>query len=197
MRLSMLSRRLTLLAPLLPALAVVKAVAVPLNTGSGLGVHEQSHVPPNGVPILSKRLQNTWQSFLGPDGWQVSYVTYAHLVPIQAAAFGLQDLYSTIAVSAFTNQWALQPPSNAIVITVGSFTLTLASNEKIPWALLHAFAARMWTISAMGFTPGYTITFESPNGTKLKATLSVEGFSKDALNPSKGAPPPKPNPAPG
>ena len=131
-------------------------------------------------PGLHKRLQNQWQSFLAPDGWKVSYITFVHFIPIQMAAYGLQGLYQTVMVQAVANQMTEQTPSNAIVITIGSFTLTLASNQKIPWALLQAFAARMWTLTGMGFTPGYTISFVSPSGTILRATLRVSERGENA-----------------
>lgn len=127
-------------------------------------------------PVLGKRLQDTWQNFLTPNEWKISYITFAHFIPIQLAAIGLQNLYEAVMVSALAHQLASEVPSNVVVITIGNFTLTLRSNEKIPWALLQALAASMWTLSSMGFTSGYTIVFNSPNGTSMTATLSVRGM---------------------
>ena len=51
------------------------------------------------------------------------------------------------------------------------------SNEEIPWAVVQAFAARMWAMTALGFTPGYSLTFVSPSGTELRVSLQVRGIA--------------------
>jgi len=129
---------------------------------------------------LHKRLENQWQSFLALGGFQVSYITFAHFIPIQVAAFGLQELYQAVQITALANQITEEEVSNAVFITIGSFTLTLSSDQKIPWALLHAFAARMWEITGAGFTPGYTILFRGPSGAVLRADLRVSRVGRGA-----------------
>ncbi|KAL6717374.1 hypothetical protein ACLMJK_005289 [Lecanora helva] len=145
-----------------------KVTALPSEKGPSIS--------PDDAPVdLQKRLGNQWQSFLAPNGWEVTYITFAHFIPIQVAAFSLQGLYQSVIVHAVSNQIADQAPSNAIMISFGDFSLTLSSDQKIPWALLQAFAARMWTLTGMGFTPGYTVSFVSPSGTSLRANLRVSG----------------------
>ena len=164
-------------------------ITVALPSKRALFVPNLTQQPSSIPPELHKRLNNQWQSFLAPDGWKVSYITFAHFIPIQMAAFGLQGLYQAVMVHAVANQMTEQTPSNAIVITIGNFTLTLASNQKIPWALLQAFAARMWTVTGMGFTPGYTMSFVSPSGTILRANLRVSERGEDTSEgPSAPAP---------
>ena len=132
---------------------------------------------------LQARMQDVWQSFLAPDGLKVSYITYAHFLPLQLAAFGLQGLYQAVMVSAVTNEMTQQEPSNAIRIKVGCFRLTLFSNQKISWALLKAFALRMWILAGLGFTPGYQINFVGPSGMTLRADLRISGQAGTIANP--------------
>ena len=51
------------------------------------------------------------------------------------------------------------------------------SNEEIPWAVVQAFAARMWALTDLGFAPGYSLTFVSPSGTELRVSLHVDGMA--------------------
>lgn len=189
MRLSTLSRTLFLPALLLAVITTVTASALPTPPETAFGLAERSVDSSAARPILHKRLTNVWQSFLGPEGWYVDYITFAHILPIQVAVVGLQQLYHTVAVQAFTNQLTNTPLTHSLVIGVGFFELTLSSNQPISWALLHAFAAKMWTVSGAGFTPGYTIQFLGPSGTVfLKAQLLVSQAFGGSL-PSKPSTP--------
>ena len=133
----------------------------------GLALRERPH---------QRRRYDTWQSLLAPDGWKISYITFEHFIPIQVAAAGLQQLYLTLAVSAFASQYGSLAPSNAVVLRLGSLNLTMWSNEKISWAVVQAFAARMWALTDMGFTPGYSLTFVGPSGIELRVSLQVRGM---------------------
>lgn len=92
-----------------------------LDPKPGLALRNQPH---------QKRRYDTWQNFLAPDGWKVSYITFEHFMPIQVAAAGLQRLYLTLAVSASTSQYGSLAPSNAVVLRLGSLNLTMWSNER-------------------------------------------------------------------
>ncbi len=178
----------TLLLPIIP---VAAALALPSKQDTALTVPPSFEIPPPPSSFLRKRMNNVWQSFLGPEGWQVNYITFAHILPLQLAAFGLQELYQAVAVSAYTYQLTYTPPSNAVVLSFGEFKLTLSSNVLIPWALVHAFALKMWAAAGAGFTPGYTIDFTGPNGTVLRASLRV---SREYREGSSSKPPaPKPD----
>ena len=127
---------------------------------------------------LLRRLDNQWQSFLAPEGMQISYITYAHLIPVQAAAVGLQHLYQQVMTTAQAYQWTQQTLSNSVTITIGSFTLTLSSTLPITWLSLHAFALKMWLISGSGWVSGYTIRFTAPSGDILQADLRILGSAR-------------------
>lgn len=125
--------------------------------------------------IHQKRRYDTWQSFLTPDGWKISYITFEHFIPIDVAAVGLQQLYAGLAASAFTSQHSSLAPSNAVGFRLGSLNLDMWSNEIIPWAVVQAFAAKMWAVTDLGFTPAYSLKFVSPSGTELRVWLEVIG----------------------
>lgn len=63
-----------------------------------------------------------------------------------------------------------------VVLRLGSLNLTIWPNEKISWALVQAFAARMWAVTDMGSTPGYSLTSVSPSGTELRVLLQLRGM---------------------
>lgn len=176
---------------LFPFIPVATTLALPSKQDTALAFPGSPNISPPTSPILRKRLDNVWQSFLGPEGWQVNYITFAHILPLQLAAFGLQELYQAVAVSAYTYQLTYTPPSNAVVLSFGEFKLTLSSNVLIPWALVHAFALKMWAVAGAGFTPGYTIDFTGPNGTVLRASLRVSRAYREGSSSKPSAP--KPN----
>ena len=93
--------------------------------------------------LHQKRFYNNWQRCLAPDGWKISYITFEHFLPVQVVAAGLQQLYLTLAANAFASQYGSLAPSNAVVLRLGLLNLMMWSIEKIPWALLQTFAARM------------------------------------------------------
>ena len=90
---------------------------------------------PKPAPALrdqnnQKRRYDMWQTFLGLDGWKISYITFEHFIPIEVAAVGLQQLYLTLAVNSFAGQYGSLIPSYAVVLRLGSLNLTTLSNEK-------------------------------------------------------------------
>ena len=141
-------------------------------------------------PSLVRRLNNRLQSFSNLDGMHVSYITYAHLIPVQAAAVGLQHLYQQVMTTAQNYQLTQQTLSNSVTITIGSFTLTLSSNQLVSWPILHAFALKMWLLSTYGWVSGYTISFVAPSGDVLRAELSVSGVGQ-AKDTSPSTPKPR------
>lgn len=178
MRLLTFSHLLMLPTHSFSAITVVAALALPAKLNTALPIPGLlDHSPPTSL-VLRRRLNNVWQSFLGPEGWQVNYITFAHILPLQLAAFALQELYQAAAVSANTYRLTYTPASNVVVISIRGFRLTLSSNELIPWALVRAFALRMWTVSGAGFTPGCTIDFTGSNETVLRASLRVSGANR-------------------
>lgn len=124
-----------------------------------------------------KRLHDTWQSFLTPDGWKISYITFEHLIPIDVAAAGLQQLYIGLVASAFTSQYNFLTLSNAVVCRLGSLNLAMWSNDMIPWIVVQAFAGKMWAVTDLGLNPGYSLKFVSPSGPKLRVLLEVMGIA--------------------
>ena len=124
-----------------------------------------------------KRLYDKWQYFLTPDGWKISYITFEHFIPIDVAAVGLQQLYIRLAAIAFTSQYNSLALSNVVGVRLGSLNFAMWSNENIPWVVVHAFAAKMWAVTDLGFTPGYFLDFVSPSGTELRVSLGVTGMT--------------------
>jgi len=160
----------------LPALLLITtaSTARPPSRNAASITREQALATLHPPAILYKRRHDTWQSFLAPSGWKISYITFDIFLPIEIAALGLQQLYHALAVSAFTNQLTLTAQSNALVSRIGDFTLTFSSNEKISWEFVHDFAARMWAAEGVGWTMGYWIHFVAENGTRVSAVLHFE-----------------------
>lgn len=128
---------------------------------------EQALPPLHPPALLRKRREGALRRFHTLDGWKVSCITFNTFLPIEIAAIGLQQLYAALGVSAFTNQFTLTTQSNALVLSIGDFTLGFSSNENISWEFEHAFAARMWEAAGAGWTPEYRFDFEGPNGRRL------------------------------
>ena len=186
------SMRITLFSQLLFASTILRnaCTILALPNGRNLLSRNPSYQLVNNPSDLDKRLENQLQSFLTPQGLTISYITWAHFIPIQFAALGLQHLYEAIMTTAQYNQLIQTPLSNEVVITIGWFTFTLASNRTIPWIVLHGLAAKLWLASSLGWVSQYTITFVSPSGEELKANLRVsEGGGR--TNPRPPAPPPR------
>ena len=105
--------------------------------------------------------RESFSSLPSSNDQKPSYITLECFLLTQIAAIGIQQLYLTLAISAFTSQYDSSAPSNAAVLHLGLFDLVKGFTENISWALARAITARIPSLIEVEVGPGYSLTLQS------------------------------------
>ena len=94
----------------------------------------------------------------------------AEIVPISVTAAILEHFYSQI-LQQIQNDWSLSPPEKSLVLTYGSFELSLAMRGgEIPWRMVADLVESMLLFTRAQLTHTYHAYWETPDQT---VSLSV------------------------
>lgn len=132
---------------------------------------------PNGTPVnmgASSSFDPLENLTIAP-GYRVRPFAAAAItiyVPVLWTATIFEAFYLTIFEHAAAEFWRDGRPTKQLVVSIGQLQLSFNANGvPLSWNIIAAFAWNMWQAAKRGFTAGYTLEIESPDGGKTMVTL--------------------------
>ena len=151
---------------------------------------------PNGTPINPgasssfNPFRNPLNNITLPQGYQVNLLggtdnPLTFFVPVLWTATIFEAFYLTLFERAAAAFWRDDGPTKSLVVSIGHLQISfMAHGGSIAWNIIAAFAWNMWQAAKRGFTAGYIVDIESPNGVKMRVAMmaSTQPVARDGVH---------------
>ena len=113
-------------------------------------------------------------SLLATESLVMASPPLTFFVPILWTATIFEAFYLTIFEHAAAEFWRDLRPTKSLVVSIGQLQLSFSGNgSPLSWNIIAAFAWNMWQAAKRGFTAGYNLQVEGPDGIKMTVAMTA------------------------